>query len=191
MRIYKKEPYLDYFIILISLLPLVFVIITISILVLLTMGRPILFRQKRVGYKNKAFKIYKFRSMRVTNKKKYITKLGSFLRKTSLDEIPSIINVLKREMSIVGPRPLPVPYLKLYSKKQIQRHNVLPGITGLAQINGRNILPWKKRFRLDVQYIKEYSVMFDFKIITKTFFYVLFQKNIYYKKNQMMKKFRG
>jgi lipopolysaccharide/colanic/teichoic acid biosynthesis glycosyltransferase len=191
MRIFKKEPYLDYFIILISFLPLVLVIITISILVLLTMGRPILFRQKRVGYKNKAFKIYKFRSMRVTNKKKYITKLGSFLRKTSLDEIPSIINVLKREMSIVGPRPLPVAYLKLYSKKQIQRHNVLPGITGLAQINGRNILPWKKRFRLDVQYIKEYSVMFDFKIITKTFFYVLFQKNIYYKKDQMMKKFRG
>ena len=191
MRIYKKEPYLDYFIILISLLPLVLVIITISTLVLLTMGRPILFRQKRVGYKNKAFKIYKFRSMRVTNKKKYITKLGSFLRKTSLDEIPSIINVLKREMSIAGPRPLPVEYLKLYSKKQIQRHNVLPGITGLAQINGRNILPWKKRFRLDVQYIKEYSLMFDFKIITKTFFYVLFQKNIYYKKDQMMKKFRG
>ena len=191
MRIFKKEPYLDYFIILISLLPLVLVIITISTLVLLTMGRPILFRQKRVGYKNKAFKIYKFRSMRVTNKKKYITKLGSFLRKTSLDEIPSIINVLKREMSIVGPRPLPVAYLKLYSKKQIQRHNVLPGITGLAQINGRNILPWKKRFRLDVQYIKEYSVIFDFKIITKTFFYVLFQKNIYYKKDQMMKKFRG
>ena len=191
MRIFKKEPYLDYFIILISLLPLVLIIITTSILVLLTMGRPILFRQKRIGYKNKAFKIYKFRSMRVVNKKKYITKLGSFLRKTSLDEIPSIINVLKREMSIVGPRPLPVAYLKLYSKKQIQRHNVLPGITGLAQINGRNILPWKKRFRLDVQYIKEYSVMFDFKIITKTFFYVLFQKNIYYKKGQMMKKFRG
>ena len=144
---------------------------------------------KDISFKD--FKIYKFRSMRVTNKKKYITKLGSFLRKTSLDEIPSIINVLKREMSIVGPRPLPVAYLKLYSKKQIQRHNVLPGITGLAQINGRNILPWKKRFRLDVQYIKEYSVIFDFKIITKTFFYVLFQKNIYYKKDQMMKKFRG
>lgn len=191
MRIFKKEPYLDYFIILISLLPLVLIIITTSILVLLTMGRPILFRQKRIGYKNKAFKIYKFRSMRVVNKKKYITKLGSFLRKTSLDEIPSIINVLKREMSIVGPRPLPVAYLKLYSKKQIKRHNVLPGITGLAQINGRNILSWKKRFKLDVQYIKRYSLMFDFEIIIKTFFYVLFQKNIYYKKNQMMKKFRG
>ena len=155
------------------------------------MGRPILFRQKRIGYKNKAFKIYKFRSMRVVNKKKYITKLGSFLRKTSLDEIPSIINVLKREMSIVGPRPLPVAYLKLYSKKQIKRHNVLPGITGLAQINGRNILSWKKRFKLDVQYIKRYSLMFDFEIIIKTFYYVLFQKNIYYKKSQMMKKFRG
>ena len=191
MRIFKKEPYLDYFIILISLLPLVLIIITTSILVLLTMGRPILFRQKRIGYKNKAFKIYKFRSMRVVNKKKYITKLGSFLRKTSLDEIPSIINVLKREMSIVGPRPLPVAYLKLYSKKQIKRHNVLPGITGLAQINGRNILSWKKRFKLDVQYIKRYSLMFDFEIIIKTFYYVLFQKNIYYKKSQMMKKFRG
>lgn len=191
MRIFKKEPYLDYFIILISLLPLVLIIITTSILVLLTMGRPILFRQKRIGYKNKAFKIYKFRSMRVVNKKKYITKLGSFLRKTSLDEIPSIINVLKREMSIVGPRPLPVAYLKLYSKKQIKRHNVLPGITGLAQINGRNILSWKKRFKLDVQYIKRYSLMFDFEIIIKTFFYVLFQKNIYYKRDQMMEKFRG
>ena len=191
MRIFKKKPYLDYFIILISLLPLVLIIITTSILVLLTMGRPILFRQKRIGYKNKAFKIYKFRSMRVVNKKKYITKLGSFLRKTSLDEIPSIINVLKREMSIVGPRPLPVAYLKLYSKKQIKRHNVLPGITGLAQINGRNILSWKKRFKLDVQYIKRYSLMFDFEIIIKTFFYVLFQKNIYYKRDQMMEKFRG
>ena len=191
MRIFKKEPYLDYFIILISLLPLVLIIITTSILVLLTMGRPILFRQKRIGYKNKAFKIYKFRSMRVVNKKKYITKLGSFLRKTSLDEIPSVINVLKREMSIVGPRPLPVAYLKLYSKKQIKRHNVLPGITGLAQINGRNILSWKKRFKLDVQYIKRYSLMFDFEIIIKTFFYVLFQKNIYYKRDQMMEKFRG
>ena len=191
MRIFKKEPYLDYFIILISLLPLVLIIITTSILVLLTMGRPILFRQKRIGYKNKAFKIYKFRSMRVVNKKKYITKLGSFLRKTSLDEIPSLINVLKREMSIVGPRPLPVAYLKLYSKKQIKRHNVLPGITGLAQINGRNILSWKKRFKLDVQYIKRYSLMFDFEIIIKTFFYVLFQKNIYYKRDQMMEKFRG
>ena len=191
MRIFKKEPYLDYFIILISLLPLVLIIITTSILVLLTMGRPILFRQKRIGYKNKAFKIYKFRSMRVVNKKKYITKLGSFLRKTSLDEIPSLINVLKREMSIVGPRPLPVAYLKLYSKKQIKRHNVLPGITGLAQINGRNILSWKKRFKLDVQYIKRYSLMFDFEIIIKTFYYVLFQKNIYYKRDQMMEKFRG
>ena len=129
--------------------------------------------------------------MRVSKKKEYITKFGTFLRKTSLDEIPSVINVLKREMSIVGPRPLPVEYLKFYSKKHIQRHNVLPGITGLAQIKGRNMLSWKKRFELDRQYIKEYSVMFDFEIIIKTFYYVLFQKNIYYKKSQMMKKFRG
>ena len=191
MRILKKNPYLDYFIILIFLLPLIFTILITSILVLLTMGRPIFFRQKRTGYKNKTFNIYKFRSMRVSKKKEYITKFGTFLRKTSLDEIPSVINVLKREMSIVGPRPLPVEYLKFYSKKHIQRHNVLPGITGLAQIKGRNMLSWKKRFELDRQYIKEYSVMFDFEIIIKTFYYVLFQKNIYYKKSQMMKKFRG
>ena len=136
-------------VIIIIISPLLFFI---SIIILLSQGRPIFFKQIRPGYKGTPFNFYKFRTM--TNEKNYsglllsdnerMTKIGSFLRKTSLDELPSIFNILKGDMNFVGPRPLLTEYLKLYNEEQKKRHDVKPGITGWAQINGRNSITWEK-----------------------------------------------
>jgi sugar transferase EpsL len=153
----------------------------VSILVLFCCGRPIVFKQKRPGLHANPFEIYKFRTM--TNKKDEqgvllqdslrMTRLGKLLRKYSLDELPQLINVLKGELSIVGPRPLLMKYLPLYDKKQARRHEVKPGITGWAQVNGRNAISWEQKFDLDVWYVDNHSFMLDFKIIMKTVFKVL------------------
>jgi undecaprenyl phosphate N,N'-diacetylbacillosamine 1-phosphate transferase len=156
------------------------VILIICIVIFLSMGKPIFFTQDRPGKNCKIFKMYKFRTMKVSSidveVEKRITSVGRFLRSTSLDEIPELINVLKGEMSLVGPRPLLIEYLTLYDEKQIQRHNVLPGITGLAQVKGRNTLSWKNKFRYDLFYVEHESFLFDLYILYKTII-VVFTKS--------------
>lgn len=162
------------------------IMLLISMMVAWQLGFPILFRQKRPGYQGKIFTIYKFRTMReltdsrgnLLPDKKRLTKFGMFLRKTSLDELPELFNVLKGEMSIVGPRPLLIAYLPLYDQFQIRRHNVLPGITGWAQINGRNALTWQKKFELDVWYVDHWSLWLDVKIIVISIIKVLRSEGI-------------
>jgi len=162
------------------------ILILISILVAIFHGFPILFRQDRPGYKGKIFTIYKFRTMRdVVDKsgnslpdKKRLTKFGRFLRSLSLDELPELINVLKGEMSLVGPRPLLPAYLPLYNAEQARRHDVLPGITGWAQVHGRNVLSWQDKFELDVWYVDNQSIWLDMKILGLTLLKVVKQEGI-------------
>jgi sugar transferase EpsL len=158
---------------LIVILPLMLVI---SLLVWIFLGTPILFRQQRPGFKGRPFITYKFRTM--TNRTSSDGKLlpdaerlnpfGRFLRSTSLDDLPQLFNVLRGEMSLVGPRPLLMQYLKRYTPEQMRRHDVLPGMTGWAQIHGRNTLDWEKKFRLDVWYVDHWSVWLDIKILVLT-----------------------
>jgi sugar transferase EpsL len=161
-------------------------LLIIAILVRLKYGRPVIFRQKRPGYKGKPFWIYKFRTM--TNDRdtanillpdnERITRLGHFLRSYSLDEFPELFNVLRGEMSLVGPRPLLMQYLERYSPEQARRHNMLPGITGWAQINGRNALTWEEKFNLDVWYVDHWSILLDIQILLKTAIIVLRRESI-------------
>ena len=193
--------FFDYFLILIFSPIIIIMLCFISLLIVIFMGVPIFYLQERVGLNKKIFKIVKFRTMTEIKNTNYnyvdtsmdlqrITVLGKFLRSTSLDELPEILNVLKREMSLVGPRPLLKEYLELYSNKQLQRHNVLPGITGLAQIRGRNTISWEKRFNLDLIYIEKQSILFDFKIIIVTLFHIIIKKNMRSKKNIISNKFK-
>ena len=174
------------------ILSLIAIIITLpiflitGILVLIFLGKPAIFRQKRPGKKEKIFTMYKFRTM--SNKKDKdgnllpdelrLTKLGKFLRKTSLDEIPEFINILKGDMSFVGPRPLLVEYLPYYTEEEHHRHDVRPGLTGLAQISGRNLLNWDDKFRKDLEYVKNVTIIKDFKIVLKTFYTVIKREGI-------------
>jgi len=162
------------------------VILVISILVACQHGFPILFKQERPGWQGKIFTIYKFRTMRhLTDDQGHplpdaerLTKFGRFLRAASLDELPELINVLKGEMSIVGPRPLLVEYLPRYNPTQFRRHEVLPGITGWAQIHGRNAITWQEKFDLDVWYVDHWSLWLDIKIIVQSIFKVLRREGI-------------
>jgi lipopolysaccharide/colanic/teichoic acid biosynthesis glycosyltransferase len=157
----------------IIIMPLMLVL---SLLVWIFLGIPILFRQERPGYKGRPFITYKFRTM--TNRTgpdgkllpdaERLTPFGRFLRSTSLDDIPQVFNVLRGEMSLVGPRPLLMQYLKRYTDEQMRRHDVFPGITGWAQINGRNALDWQEKFRLDVWYVDHWSFWLDLKILFLT-----------------------
>ena len=171
---------------------LIFIIILsplITIVFLLTflfMGPPVIFKQKRPGLNEKIFSIFKFRSL--TNKKdergnlladvKRLSKYGLFIRSSSLDELPQLFNILKGEMSFVGPRPLRVEYLKYYSDQQKKRHLLKPGITGLTQVNGRNSISWEEKFKMDVFYVENTNFMLDFYILIKTIFVILLRKNI-------------
>jgi len=145
-------------------------------LVWIFLGRPILFRQARPGYKGKAFITYKFRTMtdgrdrdgKLLPDSERLTRFGRFLRSASLDDLPQLFNVLRGEMSLVGPRPLLMKYLELYTPEQRRRHDVLPGMTGWAQVNGRNALSWDERFRLDVWYVDHWSFWLDLKILFMT-----------------------
>lgn len=175
--------------IILSLLAIIIILpifLIIGIFVLIFIGRPALFRQKRPGKNEKIFTMYKFRTM--TNKKDKdgnllpdelrLTKLGKFLRKTSLDEIPEFINILKGDMSFVGPRPLLVEYLPYYTEEEHHRHDVRPGLTGLAQVSGRNLLNWDDKFRKDLEYVKNVTFIKDFKIVLKTFYTVIKREGI-------------
>lgn len=161
-------------------------LLVISILILISHGKPILFSQDRPGYGGKPFKILKFRTM--TNKKddkgqllpdaERLTRLGKFLRATSLDELPEFLNVLLGEMSLVGPRPLLMQYLDRYTPEQARRHEVFPGITGWAQVNGRNTLTWEDKFRYDVWYVDHWSFSLDLKILILTLWKALIREGI-------------
>ena len=188
------------FLIIIIFFPFIFLILFfVSMLILFIDGAPIFFFQKRVGKDNKIFNIIKFRTMKiqddnfdyvdVSQDKKRITRLGYFLRSTSLDELPEIINVIKREMSFVGPRPLLPEYLKIYNDIQIKRHKVLPGITGLAQINGRNNLVWEKRFEFDLIYVENKSLYLDIKILLITILNLITRKDTKQFNETISKKF--
>ena len=167
--------------------------------VLYDLGRPILFQQWRPGLKGKKFRIIKFRTMHfsndlledVSNDGDRLTSFGLFLRRTSLDELPELWNVVKGDMSLVGPRPLLMEYLELYDDYQMQRHEMKPGITGLAQINGRNKLEWSEKFELDVWYVKNWSFFLDLKILFKSFVVVFMQDGINYHGTDTAKKFDG
>ncbi len=165
------------------LLPL---LVLLGVVIGVTMGRPVLFRQARPGLNGRIFYMWKFRSMNnqcdaqgnLLPDEKRITKLGHFIRNTSLDELPALWCVIKGDMSLVGPRPLLVEYLERYSTTQARRHEVKPGITGWAQVNGRNAISWQEKFELDVWYVDNYSFLLDIKILLLTLKKVMFRENI-------------
>jgi lipopolysaccharide/colanic/teichoic acid biosynthesis glycosyltransferase len=174
------------FVLLVVLSPLLLVL---ALGVLLRMGRPILYRQKRPGKRARPFTLYKFRSMRgsaggvgdvaaVASDEARLTGFGRFLRASSLDELPELFNILRGDMSFVGPRPLLMEYLPLYSEGQARRHEVRPGLTGLAQVSGRNAVSWPERFALDVQYVDERSFGLDLRIMARTVGAVLSRRGI-------------
>ncbi len=175
------------------------IMIILYLIIRLNLGKPVIFKQKRPGMNEKIFTLYKFRTM--TNQKdkngnllpdeKRLTHLGNFLRHTSLDELPELINILKGDMSIVGPRPLLVEYLPLYSDAQKIRHTVRPGLTGLAQVNGRNSISWEEKFSNDIKYVQNISFLTDIKIIIRTISLVFKQEGISDNDTPTMQKFKG
>lgn len=175
------------------------VLLAISILIRIKLGSPIFFIQDRVGKDGKVFKMIKFRTMLDAVDKwgeplpdeERLTSFGKLLRSTSLDELPELINVFKGDMSLVGPRPLLVEYKDLYSPEQWRRHEVRPGITGWAQVNGRNTLAWNERFKMDVDYVDSYSLLLDIKILIMTVGKVLKRDGISQEGHVTMDKFNG
>ncbi len=190
---------LDFILSLIALIVLSPILLIIAILVRIKLGSPVIFKQKRPGKDEKIFTLYKFRTM--TDKKdengnllpdaERLTKFGKFLRSTSLDELPELVNILKGDMAIVGPRPLLVEYLELYNEEQKHRHDVRPGLTGLAQVNGRNAISWEEKFNEDLTYIKNISFIEDVKIIFKTVGKVFKREGISQEGEATMEKFTG
>ena len=179
---------------LVALVLLIPVFITISLSILIFLGRPILFLQMRPGLKGELFRLIKFRTMKNINEQSdalRLTKFGRFLRSTSLDELPELYNVLKGDMSLVGPRPLLPEYLELYSERQMQRHKVRPGITGWAQVNGRNALDLEERFDLDLWYVENRSLFLDLRILLLTVKKVIIREGITAEAEATMKKFTG
>lgn len=186
----------------ISLIALIFLLplmLLIYLSVRINLGGPAFFLQERVGKDNKIFKMIKFRTMKNSTDKngnllsdnERVTKFGSFLRSFSLDELPELINILKGDMSLVGPRALLVQYLGLYNDEQIRRHEVLPGLTGWAQINGRNSITWSEKFKLDVWYVDNWSLWLDIKIFFLTFWKVLKREGINQSESVTMEYFNG
>ena len=174
------------------------VILLVAVLVGIKIGWPVFFVQERVGKDNQIFKIYKFRTMSNSVDKKgqplsdemRLTKFGQFLRQTSLDELPELFNILKGEMSFVGPRPLLVEYLLEYDEHQIRRHEIRPGLTGWAQVNGRNLVSWEERFNLDVWYVDHRHFGLDLKILWMTVIKVLKREGISQEGQVTMEKFK-
>ncbi len=175
------------------------VYIVTALLILWKMGRPVLFTQPRVGLHEKIFKIYKFRTM--TNERdekgnllpdeQRLVGIGKFIRSSSLDELPQLFNVIKGDMSLVGPRPLLVEYLPLYNQRQRRRHDVKPGITGWAQVNGRNAISWEEKFEYDIWYVEHQSFWLDIKILWMTLLKVVKRSGISSSSSVTMEKFKG
>ena len=184
---------------LIALVILSPIILVTAILVRIFIGTPILFKQQRPGYKGHPFFIYKFRSM--TNRfardgsllpdAERLTRFGRLLRSLSLDELPELFNIIRGEMSFVGPRPLLMEYLPLYSPEQARRHDVVPGLTGWAQVNGRNAIDWPTRFKMDVWYVDNWSFWLDIKIIFLTVWKVFSREGINQKGQSTVEYFKG
>ena len=156
----------------------------VALAVRISLGRPVLFRQQRPGLGGRPFTLYKFRTMRPAGPDRAggdaerLTRLGALLRSTSLDELPGLWNVLRGDMSLVGPRPLLMEYLPLYTAEQARRHAVRPGITGWAQVNGRNAIGWEEKFRLDVWYVDHHSLLLDIRILGMTVWKVIAREGI-------------
>ena len=190
---------LDLALTLLALLALSPVLAVLALLVRLRLGAPVLFRQPRPGLGGRPFTIYKFRTMtnardaagRFLSDAERLTKFGRFLRSTSLDELPELINVLKGEMSLVGPRPLMVRYLECYTPEQARRHEGRPGITGWAQVNGRNALTWEEKFRLDVWYVDHISFWLDLKIMALTAWKIIRREGISQPGQATMEEFKN
>ena len=178
------------------LLPL---LLLLTAVIYAIMGGPVLFRQRRPGLRGEPFECLKFRTMDNRRDEKgsllpdeaRLTVLGKFLRRTSLDELPQLVNVLRGEMSFVGPRPLLMEYLDLYTGEQMRRHEAKPGITGWAQINGRNAITWEERFQLDVWYVDNQSFFLDMKILLMTIKKVIVRESISARNGETMPKFSG
>lgn len=191
--------YLDLILVVLAIVLLAPVLLLCALLVRLKLGAPILFRQQRPGLHGQAFTLFKFRTM--LNKRnsqgnllpdaERLTRFGRFLRATSLDELPELFNVLKGEMSLVGPRPLLMQYLPRYTPEQSRRHEVKPGITGWAQVNGRNAVTWDKKFAMDVWYVDNLSLWLDIKIILLTFRQIIQRKDINQPGHVTMTEFMG
>jgi lipopolysaccharide/colanic/teichoic acid biosynthesis glycosyltransferase len=176
----------DRFVAAIALFVLSPLILVIAILVRSKLGSPIFFTQSRPGKNSQVFTFYKFRTMtdvrdsqgNLLSDRDRLTPFGSWLRKTSLDELPQLLNVLKGDMSLIGPRPLLVSFLEFYNPEQMRRHEILPGITGLAQINGRNNIAWERKFQMDVFYVDNWSLWLDLQILLGTVAKVIGQKDV-------------
>lgn len=171
------------------------VILVVGACVGLTMGRPILFRHRRIGYRGRTFTLIKFRTMRSGDPdepdEKRLTRFGRLIRASSLDELPELWNVIRGNMSLIGPRPLLPEYLDRYTPEQSRRHHVLPGITGLAQVSGRNAITWEDRFALDVWYVEHRSVALDIWILWRTVVTVLRRQGVSSPGHATMPEFRG
>lgn len=173
--------------------------IILAILVKKKLGSPVLFKQQRPGLNGKVFTMYKFRSMtdakdkdgKLLSDEERLPRFGQLLRATSLDEIPEFFNILKGDMSLVGPRPLLVQYLERYNERQARRHEVRPGITGWAQVNGRNAISWEQKFEYDVEYVEKCSFFLDIKIIFMTIKKIFIREGISQEGNITMEEFRG
>jgi undecaprenyl phosphate N,N'-diacetylbacillosamine 1-phosphate transferase len=195
---YIKRP-MDFVLSLCAIIILSPVLLVGAFLVRIKLGSPVIFKQRRPGLHEKVFTIYKFRTM--TDAKDSngellpdeirLTRFGKFLRSTSLDELPELLNILKGDMSIVGPRPLLIQYIPLYSQHQKRRHTIRPGLSGLAQVNGRNAISWEDRFDLDVQYVDNISFIGDWKIIFLTFKKAFMREGISSGTSATMEAFEG
>lgn len=196
-RIFKRP--MDFILSLIAIIVLSPVLIIIGVLVRFKLGSPVLFKQKRPGLNEKIFTMYKFRTMTDVKDENgellpdsvRLTKFGRILRSTSLDELPELFNILKGDMSIVGPRPLLIQYLELYNEHQKRRHEVRPGLSGNAQVNGRNAISWEDKFNLDVEYVDNVSFIGDWKIIFLTIKKVFVKEGISSDTSVTMEPFRG
>ncbi len=197
-RRYFKRP-MDFILSLLAIIVLSPVLLVVAILVRTKLGSPVIFKQKRPGMNEKIFTLYKFRSM-TDERDKFgellpdsvrLTKFGRFLRSTSLDELPELFNIIKGDMSIVGPRPLLVQYLPLYNDHQKHRHDVRPGLSGWAQVNGRNAISWEDKFDLDVEYVNNVSFLLDWKIIFLTLKKVFAREGINSETSVTMEPFKG
>lgn len=196
-RMIKRK--LDFFLSLTALILLSPVLLMLALLVKIKIGSPILFSQPRPGLNGNIFNMYKFRTMTNERDEKgdllpdhiRLTRFGQFLRSTSLDELPGLFNILKGDMSIIGPRPLLVQYLPLYSEEQQKRHNVRPGLSGLAQVSGRNLLTWEEKFELDVQYVNNITFLNDVKLIMLTVKKVFIKEGISSEGHVTIEPFKG
>lgn len=175
------------------------VMLIVALLVFKNLGRPVLYKQERPGLHEYTFQLYKFRSMKekadcgefLLTDEERLDEFGKLLRKSSLDELPELVNILKGDMSFVGPRPLLTEYLSIYNEYHKRRHEVRPGLTGLAQVMGRNSVPWEERFDYDVEYVENVGFLLDAKILLKTIILVLKRKGIAEEGRETMSKFDG